>query len=156
MRRAILVFLLCAVPAAFGQSNYSVITGTLTDAQKSPVAGSSVVLTAKETRAERRVTSNAQGIFQITGLLPGDYELVVQAQGFAQVTRALRLEVGEQLVIDFALRLASSTSSVQVDASAGEVLHTVDASVGEVIEPAAVSNLPLNGRMLIDLVHREP
>ena len=156
MRRAILIFLLCAAPAAFGQSNYAVVTGTLTDPQKSPVAGSSVVLTAKETRAERRVTSNAQGIFQITGLLPGDYELVVQAQGFAQVTRALRLEVSEQLVIDFALRLASSASSVQVDASAGDVLHTVDASVGEVIEPAAVSNLPLNGRMLIDLVLTVP
>ncbi len=152
MRRAILVFLLCAAPAAFGQSNYAVVTGTLTDPQQSPVAGSSVALTAKETRAERRVTSNAQGIFQITALLPGDYELVVQAQGFAQVTRALRLEVGEQVVIDFALRLASSTSSVQVDASAGDVLRTVDASVGEVIEPAAVSNLPLNGRMLVDLV----
>jgi len=43
-----------------------------------------------------------------------------------------------------------------VDASAADVLHTVDASVGEVIEPAAVSNLPLNGRMLIDLVLTVP
>ena len=156
VRRVILALLLCVAPSAFGQSNYAVVTGTVSDPQQSPVAGSSVLLTAKDTHAERRATSNALGIFQITGLLPGDYELVVQAQGFAQVTRALRLEVGQQLVLDLALKLASSTSSVQVDASAADVLHTVDASVGEVIEPAAVSNLPLNGRMLIDLVLTVP
>src|SRR5713101_7391757 len=48
VRRAILAFLLCAAPAALGQSNYAVVTGTLTDPQQSPVAGSSVLLTAKE------------------------------------------------------------------------------------------------------------
>jgi len=37
-----------------------------------------------------------------------------------------------------------------------DVLHTTDASVGEVIEPAAVQELPLNGRMLIDLVLTVP
>ena len=58
MRRTVLALLLCVAPAAFGQGNYAVVTGTLTDPQKSPVAGSSVLLTAKETRAERRVTSN--------------------------------------------------------------------------------------------------
>ena len=36
------------------------------------------------------------------------------------------------------------------------VLHTTDASIGEVIEPASIQNLPLNGRMLIDLVLTVP
>jgi hypothetical protein len=65
VRRAILVFLLCVAPSAFGQSNYSVVTGTITDPQQSPVAVSSVLLTAKDTHAERRVTNNALGTFQI-------------------------------------------------------------------------------------------
>ncbi len=91
MRRAILLFLLCAVPSAFGQSNYAAVTGAVTDPQHSPIAGAAVVLTAKETHAGCRVSTNAQGIFQITGLLPGDYELVVESQGFAQLTHPLRL-----------------------------------------------------------------
>lgn len=152
MRRAILLFLLCAAPSAFGQSNYAVVTGTVTDPQQSPVAGAAVTLTAKETRAERRVSTNSQGIFQITGLQPGAYDLAAQAQGFAQLTRAVRLEVGQQLELDLSLKLASTSSTVQVDATAADVLHTIDASIGEVIEPAAVNNLPLNGRMLVDLV----
>jgi hypothetical protein len=32
------------------------------------------------------------------------------------------------------------------------MLRTTDASVGEVIEPTSIRNLPLNGRMLIDLI----
>ena len=36
------------------------------------------------------------------------------------------------------------------------MLDKTDASVGEVIEPTSVANLPLNGRMLIDLVLTVP
>jgi hypothetical protein len=156
MRKAILLFLLFVAPYSFGQSNYAVVTGTITDPQQSPVAGSAIVLIASDTHAERRVATNSQGIFQITGLLPGSYELLVQTPGFAPLTRAFRLEVGQHLELDLSLKLASASSVVQVDASAAEILHTIDASIGEVIEPAAVENLPLNGRMLIDLILTVP
>ena len=36
------------------------------------------------------------------------------------------------------------------------VLNTTDAAVGEVIEPVSIKELPLNGRMLIDLVLTVP
>src|SRR5690348_4571559 len=156
MRRAILLFSLFLARAAFGQSNYAVVSGTVTDPQQGPVAGAAVALASIETHAERRVTTNAQGIFQITGILPGQYSLSVTASGFAQLTHALRLEVGQQLDLNFSLKLASTSDTVQVDATAAEVLHTADASIGEVIEPAAVNNLPLNGRMLIDLILTVP
>jgi hypothetical protein len=68
MRRAILLFLLFLTPGAFGQSNYAVISGTVTDPQQGPVAGAAVALTSNETHTERRVSTNAQGIFQITGI----------------------------------------------------------------------------------------
>ena len=156
MRRAILLFLLCLAPPAFGQSHYATVSGTVSDPQQSPVAGAPVVLTSRETRAERRVATNSEGIFQITGILPGDYDLSVTASGFAELTHPVRVEVGQQLELHLSLKLASASTIVQVDATAADLLHTVDASIAEVIEPAAVSNLPLNGRMLIDLVLTVP
>src|SRR5205823_10367498 len=156
MRRAILLFLLCLAPPAFGQSHYATVSGTVSDPQQSPVAGAPVVLTSRETRAERRVATNSEGIFQITGILPGDYDLSVTASGFAELTHPVRVEVGQQLELHLSLKLASASTIVQVDATAADLLHTVDASIAEVIEPAAVSNLPLNGRMLIDLVLTDP
>src|SRR5262252_6860582 len=156
MRRVILLFLLCVAPAAIGQSNYAVVSGTITDPQQGPVAGATVVLTPNETHAERRVRTNSQVIFQITGILPGQYSLSVTASGFAPLMHALRLEVGQQLDLNFSLKLASASDTIQVDSGAADVLHTVDASIGEVIEPAAIQNLPLDGRMLIDLVLTVP
>jgi hypothetical protein len=156
MRTAILLFLLSLAPATFGQSNYAVVSGTISDPQQGPIAGAAVALTSKETHAERHTATNAQGLFQITGILPGEYGLTVAASGFAHLTHPLRLEVGQQLELNLSLKLASTSDMIQVDATAADVLHTVDASVGEVIEPAAVSNLPLNGRMLIDLILTVP
>ena len=65
------------------------------------------------------------------------------ASGFASIKQTLRLEVGQQLTLDFSLRLASVTTTVEVGAV--DALRTADSSVGEVIEPAAISNYRLMG-----------
>ena len=155
MRRALLILLLFA-PCAFGQSNFAVLRGSVVDPQRNLVANADVQLTSSATHAVRHTVSNDQGLFELTGLWPGDYELQVQATGFAPLTQTLRLEVNQQLALEFNMKLATASSTVQVVASASDVLHTTDASVGEVIEPAAVQELPLNGRMLIDLVLTVP
>jgi carboxypeptidase family protein len=103
----------------------------------------------------RRASSNERGLFQITALPPGEYELLVQGQGFATQSQKLRLEVGQQMTANFTLNVAPVKDVVEV-AVQPEALHTTDAAVGEVIEPAAIRDLPLNGRMLIDLVLTVP
>ncbi|HZS06108.1 MAG TPA: carboxypeptidase regulatory-like domain-containing protein [Blastocatellia bacterium] len=155
MKIAMLLFFVCLPLPAFAQSNYAVVGGTITDPQHQPLAGATVQITSLSTQAARRVSSNAQGIFQITGLLPGDYELGVEVAGFAPLKQQLRLEVGQQLTLEVSLRLAALNTTVEVAGQAG-VLRTTDTSVGEVIEPAAIRELPLNGRMLIDLVLTVP
>jgi hypothetical protein len=156
MHRFLLLVLLFAAPCAIAQSNFAVLRGTVYDPQHNPVAGSEVQLTSAATHAVRHAISSEQGIFEVTALWPGEYELAVQSTGFAPLTQALRLEVNQQLALDLNLKLASASSTLQVVASLLDVLHTTDASVGEVIEPAAVQALPLNGRMLIDLVLTVP
>src|SRR4029434_4176809 len=157
MKKNILSLLLvagCIFPV-FAQSNYAVVGGAVTDPQRRPVAGATVQVTSLGTQAVRKVSSDAQGIFQITGLLPGDYELIVQATGFAPAKQQLRIEVGEQMSLEVGLKLASLSNTVEVSGRV-DVLRATDTSVGEVIEPAAIRELPLNGRMLIDLVLTVP
>jgi hypothetical protein len=149
------LFLLVICVSAFGQSNYAALGGTVTDPQGKPFVGATVQLTASSTQATRRASSNDKGIFEITGLLPGDYDLRVQASGFAPVAQALRLEVGQEMTLNLALKIASVRDVVEVGDIA-PALHSTDASVGEVIEPVAVHDLPLNGRMLIDLMLTVP
>jgi Carboxypeptidase regulatory-like domain len=139
----------------FGQSNYSVVTGTVTDAQHLPVVGAVLQLTATSTGATRRVVTNQEGLFEASALLPDDYELTTEAPGFAPATQSLRLEVGEKLAVAVSLTVSSVKLGVNVTA-ASELLRTADAGVGEVIEPQSIRELPLNGRMLIDLVLTTP
>jgi hypothetical protein len=151
----VLVCLVGLVVPALCQSNYAVVTGTVTDSQSLPVAGATVQFKAQGTGAIRVVTTNAQGLFYAPALLPDDYEVSTNAIGFAPVTQSLRLEVGQKLAIEIPLKVSAVHEGVQVNGSA-DVLRTTDASVGEVVEPKSVQELPLNGRMLVDLVLTVP
>jgi len=150
-----LLFLLGLSLPAFGQSNYGVVAGTVTDPQHLPVAGAAIQLTAGSTGAIRRIVTNQQGLFEAPALLPDDYDLRTEAQGFAASTLSLRLEVGQKLAVEVTLNVGGLKEGVNVVAGS-EVLRTTDASVGEVVEPQSIRELPLNGRMLIDLVLTVP
>jgi len=140
----------------FAQSNYASLSGTVYDPQNQVIPGASVELTSLNTQATRQVSSNEQGIFRITGLLPEQYKLTVHSPGFALLTETLRLEVGQQMTRDVSLKVSSVSTTVQVETETTSVLRTTDAGLGEVIEPTSIRNLPLNGRMLIDLVLTVP
>jgi len=119
------------------------------------VAGAAVELTAASTGAIRRVVTNQQGLFEAPALLPDNYQLKVEASGLATARQSLRLEVGQKLALEITLTVGSVAEGVKVTAGS-EVLQTTDASVGEVVEPTSIRELPLNGRMLIDLVLTVP
>jgi hypothetical protein len=140
---------------ALGQSNYAVVSGTVRDSQSLPVVHATVNFKALSTGATRSVATNDAGIFYAPALLPDDYEVTTAASGFAPVVQRVHVEVGQKLALDVALKIGAVREGVEVSSSP-EILHTTDAAVGEVIEPKSIQELPLNGRMLIDLVLTVP
>src|SRR4030088_2119564 len=105
MRALALLYVLGFVVPAFGQSNYAVVTGTVTDSQSLPVAGATVHFQALSTGTLRVLTTNDRGLFSAPALPPDDYELTTEATGFAVVKQSLRLEVGEKLAIEIGLKV---------------------------------------------------
>src|SRR5580698_3207929 len=153
---AVLVVLVTFASAAtHAQSNYAVVRGSILDPQGHAVAGAHVSMTSVSTGARREVTSNEVGLYEVPALQPGSYTIAVDRHGFEQATQTINLEVGQQATIDMRLSVGSDSQSVTVEA-AGELLKTQDASVGEVVDRKSVDALPLNGRMLIDLVLTVP
>src|SRR5215831_16856809 len=104
-RYCVLVMLFLLAMPVSGQSNYATLTGTVTDAQQLPVAGAAVELTAASTGAVRRAVTNQQGLFEAAALLPDEYELKVEAAGFAISRQTLRLEVGQKSALNIALQV---------------------------------------------------
>ncbi len=157
-RKVLILWMFCFVIAfvtAHAQSNYAVVRGSILDPQHRPIAGARVHMTAHETGAEREVISNGTGLYEIAGLQPGVYALVIESAGFKPATETIELEVGQQATLDLHLSVGSDAQTVMVEASR-ELLKTQDASVGEVVDQRSVESLPLNGRMLIDLVLTVP
>lgn len=147
--------LITALATAYAQSNYATVRGSVFDPQHHAIVGAHIHAKEASTGAEREVVSNATGLYEIAGLQPGTYTLAVDSQGFAQASQNVVLEVGQQATLDIALRVNKDAQTVTVAAS-GELLKTQDASVGEVVDQRSVDSLPLNGRMLIDLVLTVP
>ncbi len=151
----VLASLFVAVLATHAQSNYAVVSGSILDPQHRAIVGAQVHILARQTGVTREAVSNQAGLYEVVGLEPGAYTLTVDNPGFKQATQTVNLEVGQQATLDWQLSLGSEKQSVTVQAS-GELLKTQDASVGEVVDQHSVDSLPLNGRMLIDLVLTVP
>jgi hypothetical protein len=156
MRSAVALFCVLVFSASvFGQSNYASVSGRVTDAQSLPIAHATVLFTSASNGTTRTATADENGIFFAPALLPDDYQLTASATGFAPVVQPLHVEVGQKLAVDVSLKVGTVKEGVAVTAAA-DILRSTDASVGEVVEPKSIQELPLNGRMLIDLVLTVP
>jgi hypothetical protein len=155
LRTTVLPLFVFASVAAFGQTNYGTIRGSVSDAQHKVIAGATLSLVSRNTDARRTTVTNENGFYEFAGVLPTDYELEAAAKGFGTSARLVKVEVGQQLALDFSLKIGEVKETLEV-AGWSDVLKTTDSSVGEVIESKSVNELPLNGRMLIDLVLTVP
>jgi hypothetical protein len=141
--------------ACWAQANFATVHGSIQDESQSAVAGAKITIRAKATGAVRSTTTNDAGFFEVASLPPADYIVEAAAQGFSPVTREITLEVGANMGLNLMLSIGEQRETLAIVAVA-ETLKTQDASLGEVVEPRSIQELPLNGRMLIDLALTVP
>jgi hypothetical protein len=146
---------LIAACSIFGQSNFAAISGTVSDIQGRPIHGASVIVKSSATGASRMAALNEGGLYEVLNLNPGDYTVDAGAPGFSQLSKTIRLEVGQQMRLELELSVGEKRETVDVS-SRTELLKTADASLGEVVEKNSIQELPLNGRMLLDLALTVP
>jgi hypothetical protein len=158
MKRPLLFLTVCALfytALLSAQTNYVTLRGIVTDPQHLVVQRANIKLTSSITGAQRRAVANDYGAYEFSGLLPGAYLLEAESQGFAIARRSVQLELGQEVTLDVGLAIGPNKETVTAVAAA-ELLKTADASVGEVVDQRAVAQLPLNGRMLVDLMLTVP
>jgi hypothetical protein len=132
------------------------LSGQITDPTSLAVPNARVVVRSADTGATRAISSNQQGEYSVPALLPGPYNITVEATGFKIVQQnGIVVEVDQRARLDFALTVGSNTESITVQGSA-PLLNAPDASVSTLIGNRFVENLPLNGRSFSSLIDLTP
>ena len=130
--------------------------GTVTDAQGAAVVGASVAVTNTGTGATTRLTTNVNGYYEASFLVPGQYSVTVEMTGFKRMVRSgLTLALGEQLKINFELEIGGVTESITVTAEA-PLLDTSTVATGRNISNREVMELPVLGNNVTMLVRYSP
>ena len=132
------------------------ITGLVTDSAGATVVGATVTVTNKATGAARHITTNNQGLYAFPSLLPGQYDLKVEQQGFktAQLND-ITLVVQQTARLDVTMEVGQVGETLTITSNS-TVLNAENATVGTVIENKTVTELPLNGRQYLNLVALSP
>jgi carboxypeptidase family protein/TonB-dependent receptor-like protein len=132
------------------------LSGLISDPSGLAVPSAKIVVQSADTSATRTVSSNQQGEYNVLALLPGPYNIRVEASGFKTIHQNdVVVEVDQRARMDFALTIGSNTDSIAVQGSP-PMLNTADASVSTVIDNRFVGNMPLNGRSFGSLIDLTP
>jgi hypothetical protein len=138
------------------QTTFGSISGTVTDASGSAVAGAQITLTSAATSAKQTFTTGADGLYSFVNLSPGEYTLEVEKSGFKHVKReGVVVQVQQAVRIDAAMELGAVSQTVEVTAET-PLLQPTSASLGQVIDQRPTNEIPLNGRNVFNLITLAP
>jgi hypothetical protein len=153
----LVAFLLCLSlgPVAFAQEETAAtITGQVTDSTGGVIQNATIVVTNKETNAERRVQSNDDGIYVVTPLPPGPYTVSVEQAGFKRYLQTLTLNAKDRRPVDIVLETGSPNEVVTITADETVIQ---DSPTGQtLISGTQVIELPLNNRDYLKLSELVP
>ncbi|HTI65796.1 MAG TPA: carboxypeptidase regulatory-like domain-containing protein [Gemmatimonadaceae bacterium] len=146
---------LFAVPA-FAQRTTASVRGTVTDQTKAVVPGATVTISSADTGLSRTAVTNADGVYTVTDLPVGHYNLSVELQGFKTATHQnIVLQVADDREVNVVLEPGGLNETVSVQAEATPV-KTVGGDVSSTINGQQVRELPLNGRNFLQLATLMP
>ncbi|MBX5496923.1 MAG: TonB-dependent receptor, partial [Bryobacteraceae bacterium] len=129
---------------AFGQT--ASVTGRVTDASGAVVPGVKIEARNDATGVASSTESNDSGYYNLPQLLPGTYTITAEKSGFNTLRQTgLTLAVNQVARVDLTLQVGSVSESVEVAAEA-VLLESESSTLGQLVQGAQVSNLPLLGR----------
>jgi hypothetical protein len=151
-----LMVMLLGEISSFAQASGGSVSGRVSDAGGGAVPDVLVTMENQSTGEMRALRTNDKGFYSFPSLAPGRYNAVVWHAGFGNLTeKNLVVAVGEQLMVDFEIKVGIVESSVEVAAHAQEVSLT-SSTLTNVVDEQTIRDLPLNGRDWTLLAGLEP
>jgi hypothetical protein len=140
---ALLACVMSSTMAAYGQSTFGSIVGTVKDQSGSVVPGATVTLVNQGSSAKHTVTTSAAGTYEFLNLDAGTYQVEIRASGFKdQVFDHLVLQARDTQRIDANLAVGAESQTIEVQA-AGDVITTEQSSLASTKTGHELVDLPV-------------
>jgi hypothetical protein len=146
----LLLMVACTVRAQVsGTGN---IQGAIADATGAVLPNAAVTLTAEATHVKHVAQTDGSGVYAFPNIPVGTYSVSVTAPGFETYTRTgIVLEVGSSIAVNVNMTVGSVDKKIEVKAE-GLALQTEDASFKQTLDHQDITEMPLNGRRMTDLI----
>ncbi len=140
---------------ALAQNPTGAIVGTVKDPSGAVIAGASVTATNTATGFSRNFATQDQGTFRFENLPPGNYQVKVEAQGFAAQTQAMDVRVGSVTTANFSLTIGEVSEVIEVTGAA-QLVSTTESVLNSTFSQSQIDDLPINGRSFLSVAALDP
>lgn len=147
--------LLAVAGSTLGQTESGRVQGTVADANGAVVVGAKVIARSVATNRELTVQTDNDGRFTVIGLSPGEYQIEVSQSGFKTVRQQFTLQIQQTAVLNITLEAGGADVLVEVNDEAS-LVDPATSSVGDVVTGQRITELPLNGRNVLELARLIP
>src|SRR5712691_8320832 len=138
---ACLVMFLLTTPIQ-AQEARGKITGRVLDQNKAVVPGATVKITDPARNTTVTLTTNADGLFEAPYLLPGVYQVVVDAAGFKKsIQDKVEVQINQTRTLELSVEVGVAQETVTVTAEAA-TLNAADGNLGQTVDRKRVDELP--------------
>ena len=128
------------------------IQGSVADATGAVIPNATVTVTNTATQVKHNAVTGGSGLYSFPNLDVGTYTLEVAAPGFEHYSQSnVVLEVGSSIAINVPMTVGRTDQKIEVQAS-GLALQTEDATFKQTIDQQTLTEMPLNGRQMTDLI----
>ena len=116
------------------------------------VSGATVTLNNLATGQNRTVTTGGEGLYNFPLLLPGQYKLTIEAQGFKKLVQpSITINVTDNATVENTLEVGVASEMVTVSGGA-EAIQTTTSTVGTLLDSKTLVDLPLSTRNYTNLL----
>jgi hypothetical protein len=145
----------CKIPL-WAQYTTARLSGIVSDASGAVIAGATITVRDVGTGYTQTTSTTETGQYLFPSLPVGNYQITVSMAGYASyVQKGIGLSVGQAASQNVELQVGQVEQQVVVNANS-TLVTTDSATVGQLIDQREISQLPLNGRDVQQLVFLAP
>ncbi len=132
----------------YAQDSRAKVQGTVTDASQAVIAGASIQLLNENTGVQATATTNGSGQYLFDFVIPGNYQVTVELQGFKKfIQKSILVQARGDISVNAKLELGATRESVTVEATPIAVQFNTS-TMGLTLDTKMTNNLPI--------IHRNP